>query len=171
MNTRYGNEHRLQSASRRAAEIREAPMVLRGAASREESKQMNEMEKQAAMLDIANLNQRYARAADAADGNAFCRCFTEDGVFERFGTEIRGRQALSNLQKHNPEIKRRHFISGALVEFGDDGQVKGQGYLMVVTFDVKTGEQKQPVCVDYRDLYRKTRDGWVIARRAVNLAF
>jgi hypothetical protein len=129
-------------------------MVLREQLVGEESKQMNEGEKRGAMLEIANLNQRYARAADAADGNAFCRCFTEDGVLERLGTEIRGHQALSKLQKHNPEIKRRHFIGNALVEFGDDGQVKGQGYLMVVTFDVKTGEQK-PVCVDYHDIYRK----------------
>jgi ketosteroid isomerase-like protein len=132
---------------------------------------MNEIEKQHVMLEIANLNQRYARAADAADGDGFCRCFAEDGVFDRFGAEIRGRPALSNLQKHNPDIKRRHFISNALVEFGEDGEVKRQGYLMVVTFDVKAGEQKQPVCVDYHDLYRKTHDGWVIARRTVNLAF
>jgi len=40
------------------------------------------------MLEIANLNQRYARAADAADGSAFSRCFTEDGVFDRFGTAV-----------------------------------------------------------------------------------
>ncbi|MGB7101119.1 MAG: nuclear transport factor 2 family protein [Xanthobacteraceae bacterium] len=132
---------------------------------------MNEIDKYGTMLEIANLNQRYGRAADAADGSAFSRCFTEDGVFDRFGTEIRGHQALAGLQKPNPEIKRRHFISNALVEFGDDGQVRGQGYLMVMIFDVKMGEQKPPVCVDYHDLYRKTPDGWLIARRAVSQAF
>jgi ketosteroid isomerase-like protein len=132
---------------------------------------MNEAEKQAALWEIANLNQRYARAADAADGSAYSRCFTEDGIFDRFGTEIRGRQALAELQKANSGNKRRHFVSNTLVEFGDDGEVRGEGYQMVVTFDVKTGEQKPPVCVDYRDVYRKTREGWLIARRAVTRAF
>jgi ketosteroid isomerase-like protein len=137
----------------------------------EEIVQMNEAEKQAARWEIANLNQRYARAADAADGSAYSRCFTEDGIFDRFGTEIRGRQALAELQKPNPEIKRRHFVSNTLVEFSDNGEVRGEGYQMVITFDVKTGEQKPPICIDYRDIYTKTRDGWLIAWRSVSRAF
>jgi ketosteroid isomerase-like protein len=132
---------------------------------------MNEAEKQAAMWEIANLNQRYAQAADAADGIAFSRCFTEDGLFDRFGTEIRGRQALFDLQKSNSGIKRRHFVSNTLVQFGDDSEAGGHGYQMVVTIDAKTGEQQSPVCVDYRDVYRKTPDGWLIARRSVSRAF
>ena len=132
---------------------------------------MNAAKKQTIMLEIANLNQRYALAADASDGDAYGRCFTEDGVFDRFGTELRGRQAIADLQKTNPDVKRRHFIGNPLIEFGIDGQVSGRGYLSVVTFDVKTGEQKPPVCIDYDDIYRSTAEGWLLARRAIRRAF
>jgi hypothetical protein len=132
---------------------------------------MTESEKQSIMLEIANLNQRYAQAADAADGEAYSRCFTETGVFDRFGAELKGRHALAELQKPNPDVKRRHFASNALVEFGEDGQVRGRGYLMVVAYDVPAAEQKPPTMVDFSDIYEKTPDGWLIARRAVSRAF
>lgn len=132
---------------------------------------MGDVKKQAIIAEIANLNQRYALAADSSDAVAFSGCFTEDGVFDRFGVEIRGRKALHRFMKPNAEIKRRHFISNAFVQFEADGSVKGHGYLMVVNFEVKTREQKLPVCVDFDDVYEETPAGWLIARRSVTLPF
>jgi len=122
-------------------------------------------------LEIAALNQRYCQAADRGDGEGWADCYAEDGVFERYGDETRGRAALSRVVRASATIKRRHYFFDPVVELLSETEASGQGYGQLISFDMESQTQAPPICVDYSDRYCMTPEGWRLARREVRRSF
>ena len=50
-------------------------------------------------------------------------------------------------------------------------EATGEGFILLVEFDVATRQQKPPLMLDYHDEYRRTPDGWLLSRRSVSRSF
>ena len=122
-------------------------------------------------LEIAALNQRYCHAADRGDGEAWAACYAEDGVFDRYGGETQGREALRRVVRSSASVKRRHYFFDPIVELTSETEARGAGYGQLVAFDVGTQTWAPTVYVDYTDTYRLTPEGWRIARREIRRSF
>lgn len=132
---------------------------------------MTEDEKTAARGEIAELIQRYALASDFNDHDAYAALYTEDGVLELpGGVEIRGREALRTRPKPQ-DLQRRHYFMPPVLEFASGDLASGQGCCIVFTYDVAKQQADPARSVDYRTSFRRTPEGWRIARHSVRPSF
>jgi len=134
-----------------------------------------------ARLEIRELVDRYARAADRVDGPAAAALFTPDGalrIFER-GTEapVRerlGREAIATafagLSRYDVTL---HVVANHLVEIDGD-TATGETYCLA--HHVRTiGEGAQAhlsdyvMAIRYLDVYAHSDEGWRIAQRHLQL--
>ena len=134
-------------------------------------------------LEIRELVDRYARAADRVDGPAAAALFTPDGalrIFER-GTEapVRerlGREAIATafagLSRYEVTL---HVVANHLVEIDGD-TATGETYCLA--HHVRTiGEGAQAhlsdyvMAIRYLDVYAHSDEGWRIAQRHLQLEF
>ncbi len=132
-------------------------------------------------LDILDQIGRYSYAVDAFDGDEFAARFTEDGVFERraIGSDgpyavIAGRAALRDwilgLLETLPEgvITRHHQRATVFDELSADA---ASTRTMLLLTSIAPGD-RHPRTVSsgvYRDEWRRTADGWRIARRVADM--
>lgn len=134
-------------------------------------------------LEIRELVDRYARAADRFDGPAAAALFTPGGalrIFER-GTdapvrERLGREAIATafvgLARYEVTL---HVVANHLVELAGDAAT-GETYCLA--HHVRTiGEGEAArlsdyvMAIRYLDAYERTSEGWRIAQRHLLLEF
>ncbi|MYA20405.1 MAG: nuclear transport factor 2 family protein [Chloroflexi bacterium] len=132
-------------------------------------------------LDILEQIGRYSYAVDAFDGDEFAARFTEDGVFERraIGSDgpyevIEGRAALRRwilgLLETLPEgvMTRHHQRATVFEELSADA---ASTRTMLLLTSIAPGD-RHPRTVSsgvYRDEWRRTDEGWRIARRVADM--
>jgi len=132
---------------------------------------MTDDERATARNEIAELMQRYARASDLGDKAAYAECYVADGVLDLpGGIEHRGHEALRNAPKPK-DVRRRHYFMPPVLTFSSASEAEGDGYCLLLNYNIETKSLGAPSAVDYRTSFRKTPDGWRIVRHAVRLAF
>ncbi len=111
----------------------------------------------------------YGVHADNWDADALADLFTEDGVFDRLGTQIAGRQTISEFIRNRPkDWWQRHQTSNFTFELGEDGKT-AKGTLDLVLERGKVGENEvsQTLHCRYHDQFVLTDQGWKFKIRTV----
>lgn len=134
--------------------------------------------------DCVMLMQRYAVTADR-DITALADLFAEDGVWVRPGMEMRSpaemREAMggvaAGILAGNPHGHvTRHMFTTCLVEADDDDHAHGTFYAQVFRDETFDGTMPRPMnspelIVEYNTAFRRTGQGWRIARHEAKFAF
>jgi ketosteroid isomerase-like protein len=134
-------------------------------------------------LEIRELVDRYARAADRVDGDAAAALFTEDGalrIFER-GNEVPVRErlggeaiatAFSGLSRYDVTL---HVVANHLVELEGD-IATGETYCLAhhvrsIGEGADAHLSDYMMAIRYLDTFERTAMGWRIAQRHLQLEF
>ncbi|WP_326524503.1 nuclear transport factor 2 family protein [Sphingomonas sp.] len=137
---------------------------------------MDRIEELLAIQDCIALMTDYNIHLDNVDADAFVALFTQDAVFRRVvpaepALEFTGhaglRRSLELVIQASPRI-RRHLLSNARVTIVDDREARGFCIGLAIhgprgTLPVPMGGLE--LVGEYRDTYRRTAEGWRIARR------
>ncbi|MGX7731507.1 SgcJ/EcaC family oxidoreductase [Rhodococcus sp. 2H158] len=120
--------------------------------------------------EIRDLAGRYALAVDDHDIDTVLSLFTEDGVFEVAGTELRGREQIrpfyvSSMDRyhtmlHTPEIH--------LVTIEDDSHASG---IMTGHAELAVHDTLMMTAFRYRDRYVRRDGTWLFERRTVSFMY
>ena len=124
------------------------------------------------------LSIAYARALDFRDYDDLANLFTEDGVVDTV-RQAEGRAAIrASLNERPDEIRTRHVITNTFVEVIDAESARGISYVSLYRHQGPESLDPGPVELDapaaighYEDAFRRTPDGWRLARRKLHLAF
>ena len=125
----------------------------------------------AARRDCEALALAYGHHADAWEADALAALFTVDGVFDRLGTRIEGRDAIAHFIAHRPrEFWQRHHGSDFTFALADDGKT-ANGTLDLRLERGRVGDDAviDTVRARYHDRYQNTAEGWRFAERRVQL--
>lgn len=117
------------------------------------------------------LSHAYGTHADAWQAQALADLFTPDGVFDRLGTRIEGRDAIAAFIANRPrEFWQRHQGSGFTFVLAADGQT-ATGTLDLVLEKGRVGQDAviETVRARYYDQFRRTPEGWRFQERQVRL--
>jgi uncharacterized protein (TIGR02246 family) len=122
---------------------------------------------------LRQLIYRYARCADTRDGDGFATVFTDDGELQSFGQTFAGPEALSKIPGMLSNfVKTYHTVLNCLFTLNGDsasGEIYSTAHHLKPT---EEGEHSDYVMyITYRDSYRRTSQGWRIARRIVDIEF
>jgi hypothetical protein len=123
-------------------------------------------------LELRELVERYALGADSRDREMFGGAFTAGGILATStGRTYDGRDAivstLAHLDAHYP--RSMHFVGNHVVQLDGDAAT-GLVYCLAHHVYTRYGEDRDTVMViRYRDEYRRTADGWRIARRTLQI--
>jgi ketosteroid isomerase-like protein len=122
------------------------------------------------VLAILALQSDYARGADSFDGTTYAAVFTPDGVLDATSTGIpavEGTAAIAKLmddtfaqQTHNMHMTMNQRVTSV------DGDV-AEGWCYFFQRSVLTNGGRTEFAGRYDDTYRRTPDGWRIARRVL----
>ena len=121
--------------------------------------------------DIAacqRLTVEFARAIDERLPERLRQIFTDDCVFERRGERVHGIDALIASQSARAaDIHTLHLCVNACVDLVGADQAGGTSYFTLYRHvGALPGPLGPPEVIGrYRDLYRRTPDGWRIAER------
>lgn len=113
----------------------------------------------------------YLEYADQWRAEDLAGLFTVDGVLDRLGNLIVGREAIATFIANRPrEFWQRHHGSNFTFDLGADGQT-ATGTLDLF---LEKGRVGQDVVIDtvrarFHDQYERTDEGWRIRRREVRL--
>jgi hypothetical protein len=132
-------------------------------------------------LAIHEIIARYSYTYDGKDAEGFAQLFVEDGVFEIFvpgtttasvrlesRTEIRD-WAARRLQRRTGRFTSRHYQSGTLFDELTPDSALTRTMVLVTHQDVAEPAPRPTVSGVYHDHWRKTHEGWRLARRAAHL--
>ncbi len=114
------------------------------------------------------LCQAAGSLADAANADAFADLFIADGVFNRLGHPIVGRDAIRNVIASRPAgVWTRHRYSNARIDIAADGKsARGR-----VDLELQRGREGSPdierIQAEHDDTFVLTDQGWRFASRAV----
>lgn len=117
------------------------------------------------------LSQAYGRHADAWEADQLAALFSPDGVFNRLGTKIAGREAIRTFIANRPrDIWQTHRGSHFRFQLGDDGR-SATGTLDLEMTRGRIGESQasETVYARYHDQFVLTQEGWKIQLREVVL--
>ena len=131
-------------------------------------------------LEIAEVIAKYSYAADFSDPDAFAALFVEDGIFEfyirdakepyerRVSREvIRAKQESRKESKRISGIKTAHHQSGLIfIELTAD-TARTQNMLLHTVQGADETVPRITSSATYFDNWRKTSDGWRIAKRVI----
>ena len=118
---------------------------------------------------ILDLIADYTWTFDAGDHEAFAELFTDEAVFGRAGSEVRGKDAIRELARNRwieEPTPRRHLVTSfKLSEPEPDGTVRGRSMFLVTI--ATTGESRARILATgwYDDVYARTPEGWKFAHR------
>lgn len=133
---------------------------------------MTPMEQMEAEWACARLSDEFAYSMDGRHYEALAALFTPDGVFDRVGSVLKGREAiLAALKNRSPDLRTRHFCANK--RFSEVTPTSAKALVYVVNFvgrgDVLGETSKhamaQAAVLEFRDTYAKTAEGWRIAER------
>ena len=137
---------------------------------------MTDDERDAIERSCKKLSIAYAKHADFRDYNTFVDLFTEDGVLEIYGQEIKGRAALLATMSSRPENRRSlHLLTNIWIDVLDADHAVGGAYLTVFSVDFD-GDGPAPLqgarmVGNYEDEFVRGTEGWRIARRKLTAVF
>lgn len=118
----------------------------------------------------------FANHIDARRYDAWLDLFTDDGILDRMGTVVSGREELSRfLQARPATVETRHLCTNIRVQLASADEASGFCY--VLFFQGPSGGPGEPVIasgppavVEYHDRYRRTPQGWRIQERRIRMA-
>jgi uncharacterized protein (TIGR02246 family) len=121
-------------------------------------------------LAILALQVDYARGADSFDGAAYAAVFTEDGVLDASGCGFpvaRGRRAIAAVMDDafRQQTHNIHLTTNQRVLTIDGDRATGFAYFFQRSLLNNGGRTE--FAGRYDDDYRRTEDGWKIARRVL----
>jgi 3-phenylpropionate/cinnamic acid dioxygenase small subunit len=111
----------------------------------------------------------YAHYADTGQSDDWANLFAEDGQMRLFGKEHVGRAAIRASSSGGGPNTTVHSLSNIRIEAISADEARGTNYVTVYSQDkaAPSSASLVPVLVGiYRDDYRRTAEGWRIARRA-----
>lgn len=120
----------------------------------------------------------YARATDLGEGAAAAALFTQDGQLDMpGGRSFRGREEIARrIAEQPPQQVSRHVITNIAIEPHSADRATGVLYLTMYR-----GQRPEPggtaaldgpyLVGEYEDEYRRTAEGWRIARRRLDTIF
>jgi uncharacterized protein (TIGR02246 family) len=128
---------------------------------------IRDMRDREAIRDLAAL---YTRAVDNYDLDTLVDLFTEDGVFDRRGTPVVGREALRETYAGAMQANRTmvHIPDSHVVELLPDRRARGwaAGHAELVI-----DGQLVMAAFRYEDEYRCVDDRWRFARRSIRFMY
>jgi SnoaL-like protein len=115
----------------------------------------------------------YARYIDSGWATRITDLFTEDGIWESEGLRLDGIDAIRAGFAQRETLKNRvsrHVCTNFLVDFIEDDIAEGSTYLVLFRHDGPVARSArsltEPLLIgQYRDVFRRTPDGWRFARR------
>jgi len=122
--------------------------------------------------ECAKLANAFTYYLDRNMGKELAALFTEDGEFKRPGLVVKGRaEFLAWTERRKEEAETRHIGSPPVFISGDGQSAKSVSYFTAYRARKTAAplpEYDGPVGIaEYHDDYRKTEEGWRIARRKV----
>lgn len=118
-----------------------------------------------------SLSHAYGHHADAWEADLLANLFTPDGVFNRLGTKIEGRQAIRDFIANRPrDMWQIHVGRNFTFKLGADGR-SATGTLDLEMARGKVGETQpsEVVHARYHDQFVLTDEGWKFKIREVVL--
>lgn len=122
--------------------------------------------------ECRNLCYEFAYCIDRRQYAQLAGLFTPDGVFDRVGQKLAGRQAIVDaLGNRQSELRTRHVCHNVHFTAVDDESARAVIYnTTLVGKGDPAGEpvpyaMSQGAFLEFRDTYRKTPEGWRIAER------
>lgn len=114
----------------------------------------------------------YSHFADTGRFDDWANLFAEDAEFVAGGRTIAGRKDIRAMVAPVPDRVGMHVITNARVEVVSEDEAKGSVYFLfyaaAATNGVAVVKEIEPQIIGvYEDVYRKTAEGWRIARRGV----
>ncbi len=130
-------------------------------------------------LAIAEVLAQYSYRWDSKDSEGFSNLFTEDAIMERSasgelipGSRLEGRQAILTYAKkaHQGRLAdrqtRHHMSNLVFIEFTEDTARTENMVLVTHQIEADTAPYINNSGI-YRNIWRKTDQGWKIARRVL----
>ena len=132
-------------------------------------------------LAIHDVIARYSYAYDSQDADAFAHLFVEDGVFEIFvpgqtspSVRLPSRAAIHEWAARRLHARRgrftsRHYQSGILFDELTPESALTRTMVLVTHQSAAEAAPRATVSGVYHDQWRKTPEGWRLARRTAHL--
>jgi SnoaL-like domain len=124
---------------------------------------------------------RYAELVDFGNASRLAELFTEDGVWEADDLVLEGRDAIrTHFLRREAKVRRvsRHVCTNVAVDLVSPDEATGLCYFVNYRHDRQEGDLSLPVPAEvpkymgeYRDRFRRTSDGWLLAHHRVDVAF
>jgi hypothetical protein len=121
--------------------------------------------------ELTQLISRFSHYIDSGRYQELALLFTEDGIFDRVGQVLNGRDAILEAMRNRHSFLTRHMVSNVLFTHIDAQEARATMY--VANFVGHGGKAQLPVgfalpepaILEFDDTYRRTADGWRIAHR------
>jgi SnoaL-like domain len=122
---------------------------------------------QKAVTDCQRLIALVSWLGDQGDAEGYANCFTADGIFDRGGEVIAGREALTRfIEARSLSTSVRHFNS--LPVIGVESPDSATGVILSAIWRREGGGPAKVVHAEIHDDYTLTEGGWRIARRVAH---
>jgi uncharacterized protein (TIGR02246 family) len=121
--------------------------------------------------EIRDLLHEYCRAADRNDADALAACFTEDCVCDYGpGAQERGREARRASAARDLALfsATSHLLGNITIELESPDRARASS--VVHAWHRPLGGGTWILYAEYHDLVVRTRDGWRIAERRLEVA-
>lgn len=123
-----------------------------------------------AVADCEALCHAYGELADAGHAEAFADLYTPDGVFDRLGQLIKGREALRNIvAERAPGVWTRHHCSNVHIDLAADGRTASGQVDLALQRGREGVSEIDHLRARYHDRFVLTELGWRFASRKVVL--
>ncbi len=137
---------------------------------------MTEAERDLIERACEKISIAYARHIDFREYGAFADLFTEDGVLEVFGNEMRGRAAILKSMSDRPANRKSlHIFTNIWTNVLDANRAEGKTYLSLFRAD-HDGPGPAPNTTPllagyYDDVFARTPQGWKFVSRKATMLF
>ena len=113
----------------------------------------------------------YAEMADAARADDFAALFAPDGVFDRMGTELVGRDAIrAIIASRPPGAWTKHVNRNLRISVAADNRSATGTCDLEMTRGIAGDPKVEQLRGAYTDQYVLTAEGWRFRRRAFRIA-
>lgn len=121
----------------------------------------------------------YCHFVDHGEASRIADLFTDDGVWTSPENTMTGKNQIRagfQAREDNKIRMSRHVCNNFLLNNVSENEAEGVVYLTLYRCDGKEGRRVSPldgpeIVGEYRDLFRRTDQGWRIARRETVVSF
>jgi hypothetical protein len=132
-------------------------------------------QRQSIEAQLSQLANRFSHAIDNGRYEEVAMLFTEDGIFDRAGQLLSGRAAILDAMQHRHLYTTRHVVSTLLFARVEASEAAATMYVLNFVGQPFRAELPvlfalpEPAVLEFDDLYRRTGDEWLIARRTARV--